>query len=319
VTDFIGVDVGGTKLAAAVLRDGDLGEHMVRPTRRRSAPAILRDVVELIERLRGPETAAVGIGVPSIVEFATGRIRNSNNIALADLPLRDVLAQRVGLPVYVDNDANCAALAEAWDGDDLVCRDLVMVTVGTGIGAGLVLDGRLYRGATGAAGEVGHMIIGMLPPEVDDTQRIDAPGPWSFERLAAGTELDRMSRRAAERWPSGRLGEILAGRGAVTGRDAVDAAAGGDVRAIGVLHTLGVRLGVGIANLVNTFDPAEVVIGSGVSGAGDFLIQAARETAGRFIFPGVGAACVIRAARTGEVAGRLGSALLAKTEHERTA
>jgi glucokinase len=152
VTDFIGVDVGGTKLAAAVFRDGALYDEIVRPTRTHSGQAILDDLVMMIESLRGPETAAVGIGVPSIVEFASGRIRNSNNIPLADVPLRDVLTERVGLPAYVDNDANCAALAEAWEGDTLVCGDLVMVTVGTGIGGGLILDGRIYRGATGGSG-----------------------------------------------------------------------------------------------------------------------------------------------------------------------
>src|SRR3954464_13757070 len=137
MTDYIGVDVGGTKLAAAVLSDGELGRDVVVPTRAHSMAALLDDLVAVVERLRGPETAAVGIGVPSIVDFATGRIRNSNNITLADVSLRDVLAERVGLAVYVDNDANCAALAEAWATG---ASDLVMITVGTGIGCGSVPD-----------------------------------------------------------------------------------------------------------------------------------------------------------------------------------
>jgi glucokinase len=251
--EYIGVDVGGTKFAAAVLRDGGLGPDIVRPTRTDSGQAILDDLVAVVERLRGPDTVAVGIGVPSIVEFATGRIRNSNNIPLADVALRDVLTERTGLPVHVDNDANCAALAEA----------------------------------TGAAAEVGHMMIGTR----------------SLEQLAAGTELDRLTRQ-------------LGIPGVVTGRDAVAAAAAGDARAIAVLRTLGARLGVGIANLINTFDPREVVIGGGVSAAGELVLEPARETARRHVFPGVGTACVIRAARAGVVAGLLGSALLAKTEHE---
>ena len=282
--EYIGVDVGGTKFAAAVLRDGGLGPDIVRPTRTDSGQAILDDLVAVVERLRGPDTVAVGIGVPSIVEFAAGRIRNSNNIPLADVALRDVLTERTGLPVHVDNDANCAALAEAWEGGT---DHLVMVTVGTGIGGGLVLNGRIYRGATGAAAEVGHMMIGTR----------------SLEQLAAGTELDRLTRQ-------------LGIPGVVTGRDAVAAAAAGDARAIAVLRTLGARLGVGIANLINTFDPREVVIGGGVSAAGELVLEPARETARRHVFPGVGTACVIRAARAGVVAGLLGSALLAKTEHE---
>jgi glucokinase len=319
VTEFIGVDVGGTKIAAAVLRDGALSHDIVRPTRKHSARGILADLLTTIERLRGPETAAVGIGVPSIVEFATGRVRNSNNISLADLPLRDLLTEQIGLPVYVENDANCAALAEAWDGDTLVCPNLVMVTVGTGIGGGIVIDGRLYRGATGAAAEIGHLIIGMRFPEPGGAHAAELAERWTLEQLASGTELDRMTRRAARLWPSGALSAVLAARGDVTGRDAVEAAANGDRRAIEIVRTLGSRLGVGIANVINTFDPSEVVIGGGVSVAGELLLDPVRETASRFVFPGVGTACVIRAARTGEVAGRLGSALLAKTEYERVA
>jgi len=319
VADYIGVDVGGTKLAAAVLNGGGgrLGEALVRPTRR-SSRGILDDIVGIVERLRGPTTAAIGIGVPSIVEFASGRIRNSNNIPLADIPLRDVLSERIGLPVYVDNDANCAALAEAWDGDVLLCPDLVMITVGTGIGGGLVLDGRLYRGATGAAAEIGHTIIGMRHSEPDDAHAAESTGKWSLEQLGAGTELDKLARRAARAWPSGALGQQLAARGDVTGRDAVSAAAAGDTRALGVLRALGSRLGVGVANLINTFDPSEVVIGGGVSAAGDLLLDPLRESAARFVFPGVGVSCVIRIARHGDVAGRLGSALLARTEWERS-
>jgi len=318
VTDYIGVDVGGTKLAGAVLTAGEVGSAIVRPTRR-SSLGILDDLVGIVERLRGPGTAAVGIGVPSIVEFATGRIRNSNNIPLADVPLRDVLTERLGLPVYVDNDANCAALAEAWDGDALLCPDLVMVTVGTGIGGGFVLDGRLYRGATGAAAEVGHTIIGMQHPEPGDAHAAAPSGKWSLEQLAAGTELDRMARRAAQAWPGGVLGQVLAARGDVTGRDVVAAAIAGDTRATAVVRALGTRLGVGVANLINTFDPREVVIGGGVSSAGDLLLDPVRESALRHVFPGAGSACVIRVARHGDVAGRLGSALLARTEWERAA
>src|SRR3954447_12709937 len=180
MTDYIGVDVGGTKLAAAVLSDGELGREVVVPTRAHSMAALLDDLVAVVERLRGPETAAVGIGVPSIVEFATGRVRNSNNISLADLPLRDLLTEQIGLPVYVENDANCAALAEAWDGDTLVCPNLVMVTVGTGIGGGIVIDGRLYRGAPGAAAEIGHLIIGMRFPEPGGAHAAELAERWTL-------------------------------------------------------------------------------------------------------------------------------------------
>jgi glucokinase len=316
VRQYIGLDVGGTKIAAATLAGAAISEPVVRPTSTDSSDALLEQLVAMVEELREPEAAAVGIGVPSVVEFATGTIRFSVNIPLADLPLRQILAERIGLPVYVENDASCAALAEATDGEEIVVRDLVLFTVGTGVGGGLVLNGRLYRGATGGAPELGHTIVGM-----DLAAGAQAPGkrfphPGSLERLAAGTELDRLAKAAAEDRPESALGRALAANGRVTGRDAVAAAQDGDDAAIGVVRVLGERLGIGIANAINTFDPSEVVIGGGVSAAGDLLLEPAREIAARFVVPGVGTRCTIRIARRGGEAGVLGAALLARMEHE---
>jgi glucokinase len=191
-----------------------------------------------------------------------------------------------------------------------------MITLGTGVGGGLVLNGRLYRGATGAAPEIGHTIVGM-------DLRTGAPPPGerfpqagSFERLAAGTELDRLALAAATAAPESALGRELAEQGRVTGHDVVEAAQAGDARAIDVLRVLGERLGIGIANAINTFDPLEVVIGGGVSRAGELLLGPARETASRYVLPGVGTACTIRLAGKGVEAGVLGAALLAKIEHQ---
>src|SRR5207302_3250089 len=127
----------------------------------------------MVNRVRPDDLAAVGIGVPSVVEFATGRVVSSVNIPLTDVPLRQVLGERLGVPVFVDNDATVAALAEAHDSElRLVARNLVMLTVGTGVGGGIVLGGRIYRGATGGAGEFGHTIVG-LP--LGDDARVPAP------------------------------------------------------------------------------------------------------------------------------------------------
>jgi glucokinase len=251
---FIGVDVGGTKVAAASLERGVAGEPHVVPTETSSAEALLAQICAAVEAVRGPDAKAVGIGVPSVVEFATGRIRFSVNIPLADLPLRQLLSDRIGLPVFVENDANCAALAEAYDGEELVATDLVMFTVGTGVGGGLVLGGKLFRGFTGAAPEMGHVIIGMdLSKDVPEpSERFPQGG--SLERFAAGRELDRLAGEAARERPDSALGRTLAEQGEVSGRDAVAAAQDGDEAACGVLRVLGRRLGVGIANAINLFD-----------------------------------------------------------------
>jgi glucokinase len=238
-----------------------------------------------------------------VVEFATGRIRFSVNIPLVDLPLRRILTERLGLPVYVDNDASCAALAEAYEGERVVADHLVMFTVGTGVGGGLVLGGRLFRGATGAAAELGHVIIGadLRTGAPQPAERFPQPG--SLEMLASGHYgLEALGREAL-------------GREGVTGREVVEAAQAGDERAVEALRILGERLGVGIANAINTFDPREVVIGGGVSAAGDLLLRPARESARRFVVPGVGTETTIRLARRGGEAGVLGAALLAFQEH----
>ena len=138
-----------------------LESPLVQHTELDDQDALIEQLVDAVEQARTADTRAVGIGVPSVVDFATGRIRSSVNIPLEDVPLRELLTERLGLPVFVDNDASCAALAEAFDDGRIICPDLVMFTIGTGVGGGTVLGGRLYRGATGAAPEIGHTIIGL--------------------------------------------------------------------------------------------------------------------------------------------------------------
>ncbi|MEK6328083.1 MAG: ROK family protein [Actinomycetota bacterium] len=311
---LIGVDVGGTKVAVATLEDARLSDSLVRPTDVSSSEGLVDEIVGAVEALRGARTAAVGVGVPSVVEFATGRIRSSANLPLADLDLRTVLAERLGLPVFVDNDATVAALAEAFDdaGQPIV-QNLVMFTVGTGIGGGLVLGGRVYRGTTGAAGELGHTLIGVAAAE-GVPRAGDFPQPGSLESLAAGRVLDRLAAQIADRSPSSALGKLAAEGRVVDGGDAVEAAQAGDLEAIEALRTLGERLGIGIANALNTFDPDVVVVGGGVSVAGELLLGPATEVARRFALPGIGELTEIRLARHGREAGVRGAALLAGLE-----
>ena len=239
---------------------------------------------------------------------------SSVNVPLADVPLREVLGGRLGVPVFVDNDATVAALAEAHDDQFvMVSRDLVMITVGTGVGGGLVLGGRTYRGATGGAGELGHTLIG-ADLGVDTPAPGDFPQAGSFEREAAGHALDSLARECAREHPESTLGELLASGKPVTGVDAVDAAQAGDQIAARAVQLWGERLGIGIANAINTFDPEEVVIGGGAARAGELLLEPARRVAAGYVVPGLGTRTTIRAARHGVRAGVLGAALLAVHE-----
>jgi glucokinase len=312
---YVGVDVGGTKVAVATLEDEQLGEPYVRPTNVSSADGLVEEIVAVVDAVRTTATRAMGVGVPSIVEFDTGRVRSSVNLHLANFDLRSVLEDRIGLPVFVDNDATVAAIGEAFDdGGRAVAQNLVMFTVGTGVGGGLILGGRVYRGSTGAAGELGHTLIGVSLEEGAPTPA-SFPQPGSLEALAAGRVLDRLAARISAERPDSALGRMAAAHGEpIDGHEAVRAARDGDPDAAGALRVLGERLGIGIANAINTFDPDEVVVGGGVSVAGDLLLEPARETARRFVLPGVGQRTQIRLARHGRDAGVRGAALLAALE-----
>src|SRR3954452_4117146 len=194
---FIGLDVGGTKIASATLQDGKLTTRDLVKTDVSHSDALVAQLLDLIEDLREEHAVAVGVGLPSIIEFETGRIAHSVNIPLADLPLRELLSDKAGIPVYIENDASCAALAEAFDTEgNLVAPNLVMLTVGTGVGGGLVFGGRLYRGAT-SAGEIGHTVIGLDLEDGAPKPEGKHPLPGTLEYLAAGRALDRLAEREA--------------------------------------------------------------------------------------------------------------------------
>ncbi len=314
---LLGIDLGGTKVAVASLAGNELSESRLHPTDCSSSDALLDQLAAVVEEAQTDDLQAVGIGVPSVVEFATGRVISSVNVPLADVPLREVLSQRLGVPVFVDNDATVAALAEAHDEQlKMVAHDLVMITVGTGVGGGLVLGGRIYRGATGAAGELGHTLVGVDLAGAVPSPMGHFPQPGSLEFVASGHALDRLAAQSAGLHPDSALGRLRAEGKPVLGGDAVDAAHDGDASAARMVEIWGQRLGVGVANAINTFDPEEVVIGGGAARAGDLLLEPAKRVARGYVLPGLGTRTTIRLARHGAAAGVLGAALLAAHELE---
>ena len=322
MTNVVGVDVGGTKVAATLLGADGMGEHLQRPTVLDSAEALIDQLVAIVGEVAGEGgCGAVGIGVPSIVRFATGEIAASTNIPLAGVPLRQVLGERLGVPVYVDNDATVAALAEAHDERmGLVARNLVMITVGTGIGGGVVIDGRIFRGGSGGAGELGMTLIGLACEPEMQAPSGNFPQPGSLESLASGTALDHLAQAAAHENPDSALGRLASGGQPVRGADAVAAARAGDEPAAAAVRRWAHALGVGIANAINTFDPDEVVIGGGGAAAGELLLETAAGFADGYVHPGLRGRASVRLARWGATAGVLGAALLAahELEHEST-
>jgi glucokinase len=282
----------------AVLEDGRLDEPTIRATDLTSSTALVDQLADAIHA--EGRASAIGIGLPSVIDFATGTARSSVNIPLQGVPLRHLLTERLGIPTFVENDATVAALAEAHD-DDMrpIANIVVMFTVGTGVGGGIVIGGRIFRGATGAAPEIGHTIVGANlehgAPPADGF-----PHPASLEYHAAGRALDRLGFE----------------RGIGDGTAVVASAREGHPEALDAVRIVGEALGVGIANAINTFDPDLVVVGGGVSTAGELLLGPARDAAQRFVVRGVGTKTEIRLARYGPQAGVRGATLLAGQELE---
>lgn len=307
-----GVDVGGTKVAAAVIDGTAVGERVEHPTELSDGDSLLAGVEAAVGELssRVGDPVGVGVGMPSQIDFATGTVVSSVNIPLAGVPLRQELGERFGAPVVVDNDANCAALAEAHLVPDPPAGVLVMLTLGTGVGGGVVIGGRIFRGATGLGAELGHVAL----DAGQDDGSAGFPRPGTLEWLCSGTGLAREASRRAQAHPDSALGRVLAERGRVTGRDAEDAARGGDAEALACFERYGRWLGIGIAGVVNTFEPERVVIGGGVSRAAELFMDTARAEAGRWALPALWERSRLELARGGADAGVIGAGLLATQE-----
>jgi glucokinase len=256
----IGVDVGGTKILAGVLdRGGHVDRAGERSTPVASQDELLATLDEAVEELRNDEVAALGFGLPSTIDQAAGRAVSSVHIPLADLDFRERMSERFGLPVAIDNDGNAAAIAEWRVGAGRGSQNMVMLTLGTGIGGGLILNGRPYRGATGAGAELGHIVLEYGGPPCGH----GCDGHGHFEALASGSAANAEAAR-------------LLGEGAV-GHDLVERAREGDTTALVAMDEIGRRLGAGIASLINVFEPELVVLGGGFATAGDLLLGPARE------------------------------------------
>lgn len=307
----IGVDLGGTKLLAGAV-DADLDvhhrAHRLAPASDRQA--VLDAVVSAVEEARaaaGGEVSAVGFGIPSLFDHARGVAVSTVHLPIRDVPFRDIMAERLGLPVFVDNDANVAMLAEHRFGAARGHDHALLLTLGTGIGGGIVVGGKLVRGALGSAGELGHMVIDLDGPRCQG----NCPSRGCLEAFASGTALGREALAAAHEHPGSALGRALAeGRG-VTGALVTDLAHDGDPTSLAVVRRAGRHLGVGIASLVNIFNPSVVVVGGGVIAAGDLLLDPAREVLlERALSPSKETARIVPA-RFGAESGMLGAATLA--------
>ena len=308
----IGVDIGGTKVAAGVVDESGNVLARTRHATPSASPSDVEDVVaSCVAELRAEhEVEAVGIGAAGFIDADRSRVLFAPNLSWRDEPLRDAVASRVGLPVVVENDANAAAWAEHRFGAGRGEAHLVVVTVGTGIGGGIVLDGRLHRGRFGIGAEFGHMQV--LP----GGRRCGCGQSGCWEQYCSGRALLREAREIADvrRGYGARLLELGGGR--PEGIEAVEvtqAAAEGDQAALDCFEEIGGWLGQGLADLAAVLDPGAFVVGGGVADAGELLLGPARRT---FEARLTGAAsrpvAEVRPASLGNDAGLVGAADLAR-------
>jgi len=268
---------------------------------------LVREVTEA--RDARPNVAAVGLGIPATIDHDNGIAVSAVNLPLADLPIRDIVSERVGLPVFVDNDGNVAALAEYLYGAAQGKPHMVMLTVGTGIGGGLILGGAIYRGSTGAGAELGHVVIQADGPPCQG----NCPNHGCVESLASGTALGREGRAAAESAADSALGTLLAEGKEVDGRAVTECALAGDEVAIGVFDLIGGRLGVACSSFANVFQPNAIVVGGGVIAAGDLLLEPARREVRERALRPMNETPILEAT-LGNDAGMIGAAAMAREE-----
>lgn len=310
----IGVDIGGTKiLAGTVTPDGQILQTARRPTPRQDADAVLATVAEAVRELADSSSEpidGVGVGVAGLVDRDRSRVYFAPNLRWSQVPVRTLLEASTGLPVVVENDGNIAAWGEYRFGAGTGASDMVLVTVGTGIGGGIIIDGRLFRGAHGAAGEIGH--INAVP----DGRACGCGRGGCWEQYASGNALVREARElAAER--RSEAGLLLSlGDGTpegVQGPEVTQAARAGDPVAMEAFSRAGTWLGRGLADLAAVLDPDVFVIGGGVSESGDLLLASARQTlTEKLIGQQNRPAPAVRPAQLANSAGIVGAADLAR-------
>ena len=305
----IGVDIGGTKMLVGVV-DESLGVlHRIQHS---SGAA---DAVELLDRLAAMideaieaapgEVVGVGFGVAGILDTKAGMIAASPHLPLVGVPFEALMGERLGVPVAVDNDGNTSMLAEWLHGAAKGASDAVMLTVGTGIGGGIVANGALVRGSSGGGAEFGHMVI------EQDGEQCSCGGHGHYEWYASGDAIGRAGERLAATSPGSALAEASAEGREVTGALVTELAHDGDAASIEAIVQVGKRLGQGMVSIANIFNPELIVVGGGAIAAGDLLLDPAREVVEREALASLGANVAIVPAEFGADAGLIGGAVLA--------
>ena len=314
---YIGIDVGGTTAKAGVVDEEGkiLAKSVCKTGKERAFEDIAADMAELCRRVvresghEMADIAAVGVGIPGEQDPKSGLVAFCNNLGWVNVPLMQRLREALGLSVYVDNDANVAALAESAFGASRDVKSSILVTLGTGVGGGIVENRRVRTGAHGVGGEIGHMVV------VVDGEVCNCGHRGCWEKYASATAIIRMGRALMEEKPDCALARQMGGDAANLNAKAVlDLAKAGDADCMGIFETYVKYLCVGLANLINIYDPDMIVLGGGVAYAGDFLLDAVRAALGDYVYCPALSWARVELARMGNDAGIIGAAMLGRAE-----
>ncbi|MBE5787124.1 MAG: ROK family protein [Clostridiales bacterium] len=312
---YIGVDLGGTNIAVGVVNEEGriLAEHSVKTLASRHWSEVIRDmggcILKALEKgnFKAEDVLSIGIGIPGVADQETGNVIFCTNLGWTDVPLRSELQKYINKPVIIDNDANVAALAENYAGVSAGCKSSVFITLGTGVGGGIVIDGKPWGGSHNRAGEIGHMTL--IPDGVPCT----CGNNGCVERYCSATALIRMGKQACMGYPDCQIMKLCGGDvDKISAKTVIDAAKAGDPVAERIFADFTKYLTLLINNITAFFDPEMIVIGGGVSHAGEMLVQPIRDQLPRYIMFKAIQAPKIELARLGNEAGIIGAAMLGK-------
>ncbi|MBG9800449.1 glucokinase [Brevibacillus laterosporus] len=311
---IVGVDIGGTTIKIALLDpNGKIITKTQIPTPvPEGEDAIIQQMTSTIDQLMAEqgftkeEAYGIGIGVPGPVDTDTGFVYEAVNLGLKDTALKAKTEALTGLPTYVENDANAAALGEMWCGAGQGTDNLVAITLGTGIGGGIIIDGKIVHGVKGVGGEIGHVTVNPDGPLCNCGKK------GCMERYGSATAIILGIEKAAKEGRSTYLAKQLAEKGSLTAKDAFDAAAEGDIVAQEIIDQAAFYTGFGLSHIANLLNPAKIVIGGGVSAAGDVLFRLIRKSFDSYTWKITADSCEILPATLGNDAGVIGAGWLVK-------
>jgi glucokinase len=310
---IVGVDLGGTSIKMAIVSDkGDILFQMSEPTQvEAGSDGIFNQINEMIDRccsrisIHRLQLKGIGIGAPAFLNIKEGFVKEAVNLGWKSIPLKQQLEKITGLPVSIDNDANVAAIGEMWRGAGQGSTELLCITLGTGVGAGVIVKGNIYHGANDTAGEFGHTTV---MPEGGSPCNCGKTG--CLETISSATGLIRIVTEAIKEGRSSVLKPSLDARGRLTAKLIADAANEGDELAVEMINKVGFYLGLALGNYAVAFNPGKIVVGGGLSHAGDIIFNPIRENYKKFALPHLTGEIDIVPAKLGNDAGVIGAAWL---------